>query len=61
MFYGAIVLKILLFWGWFWTLNPESETRLAVTSHLIHFPAVDSLFVILPSPAAASVLSREYG
>ena len=28
-------------------LNPESETGLAVTSHLIHFPAVDSLFVVL--------------
>ena len=47
VFYGAIVLTILFFWGWFWTLNPESETGLAVTSHLIHFPAVNSLFVVL--------------
>ncbi len=47
VFYGAIVLTILFFWGWFWRLNPESETGLAVTSHLIHFPAVDSLFVVL--------------
>ena len=47
VFYGAIVLTILFFWEWFWTLNPESKTGLAVTSHVIHFPAVDSLFVIL--------------
>ena len=47
VFYGAIVLTILFFWGWFWTLNPESETGLAVTSHLIYFPAVNSLFVVL--------------
>ena len=47
VFYGAIVLTILFFWGWFWRLNPESETGLAVTSHLIYFPAVDSLFVVL--------------
>ena len=41
------MLTILFFWGWCWTLNPESETGLAVTSHLIHFPAVNSLAVVL--------------
>ena len=51
VFYGAIVLTILFFWEWFWTLNPESETCLAVTSHLIHFPAVDWLFVVLALPS----------
>ncbi len=45
--YGAIVLMMLFLWGWCWTLNPESETGLAVTSHLIHFPAVNSLAVVL--------------
>ena len=30
--YGAIVLTMLFFWEWFWTLNPDSETGDAVTS-----------------------------
>ena len=46
-FYGTIVLSTLFYWGWFWTLNPESETGEAVTSHLVYFPIVDSLFVVL--------------
>lgn len=46
-FYGTIVLSTLFYWGWLWTLNPESETGEAVTSHLVYFPIVDSLFVVL--------------
>ena len=46
-YYGAIVLTTLFFWEWFWTLNPGSETGDAVTSHLIYFPIVDSLYVVL--------------
>ena len=46
-FYGAIVLTMLFFWEWFWTLNPDSETGEAVTSHIIYFPAMDSLFTVL--------------
>ena len=46
-YYGAIVLTMLFFWGWIWTLNPDSETGDAVTSHIIHFPAVDALFVVI--------------
>ena len=46
-FYGAIVLTMLFFWEWIWTLNPESETGGAVTSHLIYFPIVDALLVVL--------------
>ena len=46
-FYGTVVLSTLFYWEWFWTLNPESETGDAVTSHLIYFPIVDSLFVVL--------------
>ena len=46
-YYGAIVLVMLFFWGWFWTLNPDSETGDAVTSHLIYFPIVDALFVVV--------------
>ena len=47
VFYGAIVLAMLFFWEWFWTLNPDSETGEAVTSHLVYFPLVDSLFTVL--------------
>ena len=46
-YYGAIVLTMLFFWGWIWTLNPDSETGEAVTSHLVYFPAVDALFVVI--------------
>ncbi len=46
-YYGAIALAMLFFWGWFWTLNPDSETGDAVTSHLVYFPLVDALFVVL--------------
>ncbi|MYB40654.1 MAG: hypothetical protein F4X76_00370 [Chloroflexi bacterium] len=47
LFYGSIVLTTLFFWGWIWTLNPDSETGEAVTSHVIYFPLVDSLFVVV--------------
>ena len=45
--YGAIVLTMLFFWGWFWTLNPDSETGEAVTSHMVYFPIVDALFAVI--------------
>ncbi len=47
LFHGSIVLTMLFFWGWIWTLNPDSETGDAVTSHIIYFPLVDSLFVVV--------------
>ena len=46
-FYGAVALAMLFFWGWIWTLNPDSETGEAVTSHVIYFPIVDALFVVI--------------
>ena len=46
-FYGAIVLAMLFYWEWFWSLNVESETGDAVTSHVIYFPIVDALLVVL--------------
>ena len=46
-FYGAIALAMLFFWNWFWTLNPDSETGDAVTSHIVYFPLVDVLFTVL--------------
>ena len=47
VFLGTIVLTMWFFWEWFWTLNPESETGDAVTSHLIYFPLVDALYVVI--------------
>ena len=47
MFFGAIVLAMWFFWEWFWTLNPDSETGAAVTSHLVYFPLVDALYVVI--------------
>ena len=47
VFYGAIVLAMLFFWEWFWTLNPDSETGEAVTSHMIYFPIMDALYVVM--------------
>ena len=46
-YYGAIVLTMLFFWEWFWTLNPNSETGDAITSHTVYFPIVDALFVVV--------------
>ena len=46
-YYGAIVLVMLMLWEWYWTLNPSSETGDAVTAHLIYFPLVNALFVVL--------------
>ena len=46
-YYGSIVLAMLFFWGWIRTLNPDSETGDAVTSHLIYFPITDALYVVL--------------
>ena len=47
VFYGAIVLAMLFFWEWFWTLNPDSETGEAVTSHIVYFPIMDALYVVM--------------
>ena len=47
VFLGTIVLTMWFFWEWFWTLNPDSETGDAVTSHLIYFPLVDALYVVI--------------
>ncbi|MCE2462878.1 MAG: hypothetical protein J4F46_03045 [Dehalococcoidia bacterium] len=44
---SPIVLAMLFFWEWFWTLNPDSETGDAITSHTVYFPIVDALFVVV--------------
>ena len=60
VYYGAIALTMLFFWEWFWTLNPDSETGDAVTSHIVYFPIVDALFVAL-SLSVGRRLWREAG
>ena len=47
VFYGAIVLTMLFFWEYFWTLNPDSETGNAAISHTVYFPLVDALYVVI--------------
>ena len=56
--YGAIVLTTLFFWEWFWTLNPDSETGDAVTSHLVYFPVVDSLYMVIALSTGRYLWSR---
>ena len=46
-YFASIALAMLFFWEWFWTLNPDSETGEAVTSHMVYFPLVDTIFVIV--------------
>ena len=46
-YFASIALAMLFFWGWLWTLNPGSETGDAVTSHVIYFPLVNAIFVIV--------------
>ena len=46
VFYLSIVLTMLFFWEWFWTLNPDSETGEAVTSHMVYFPLVDAIYTV---------------
>ena len=47
LFYACVVLTMLFFWEYFWQINPESETGEAVTSHIIYFPLVDAMYVVL--------------
>ena len=47
IWYGTIALTVLFFWEWLWTLNPDSETGDAVTSHLVYFPIVDVLYIVI--------------
>lgn len=60
VFYGAIVLTMIFFWNWIWTLNPDSETGLAVNSHMIHFPLTDALFTVI-GLSTAKYLWRDGG
>ena len=50
--YAAIALAMLFFWQYLWLQFPDSETGDAVTSHVIYFPLVDALFVVVALDAA---------
>ena len=45
--YASIALAMIFFWGWFWTLRPESETGNAVISHNVYFPMMDALYAVV--------------
>ena len=45
--YASIALAMIFFWGWFWTLRPESETGAAIISHNVYFPMMDALYVVV--------------
>ena len=45
--YASIALAMIFFWGWFWTLRPESETGNAVISHNVYFPMMDALYTVV--------------
>lgn len=47
LFYGSVVLVMLFFWEYFWLLDTSSETGDAATSHLIYFPLIDAVYVVL--------------
>ena len=47
LFYASVVLTMLFFWEYFWQINPESETGEAVTAHIIYFPLVNAMYVVL--------------
>ena len=57
VWYGAIALTALFFWEWFWTLNPDSETGEAVTSHMVYFPIVDVLYMVVSISSGRYLLS----
>ncbi len=56
--YAAIALAMLFFWQYLWLQFPDSETGDAVTSHVIYFPLVDTLFVVVALDAARWLWKR---
>lgn len=47
LFYGSVVLVMLFFWQYFWLLDTSTETGDAAVSHIIHFPLMDAIYVVL--------------
>ncbi|MYD36639.1 MAG: hypothetical protein F4X20_06515 [Dehalococcoidia bacterium] len=47
LFYGSVVLLMLFFWQYFWLLDTSTETGDAALSHIIYFPLMDALYVVL--------------
>ena len=51
-FYTTVGLTIIFFWQFFFGRFPESETGLAVNSHVIHYPMMDTIFALVAVHAA---------
>ena len=47
LFYGSVVLMMLFYWQYFWLLDTSSETGDAALSHIIYFPLMDAIYVVL--------------
>ncbi len=47
LFYGSVVLMMLFYWQYFWLLDTSSETGDAAISHIIYFPLMDAIYVVL--------------
>lgn len=57
--YASIALAMLFFWQYLWLQFPENETGDAATSHIIYFPLVDALYVIVALDATRYLWRRE--
>ena len=47
LFYGSVILMMLFYWQYFWLLDTSSETGDAALSHIIYFPLMDAIYVVL--------------
>lgn len=47
LFYASVVLMMLFYWQYFWLLDTSSETGDAALSHIIYFPLMDAIYVVL--------------
>ena len=56
--YAALAVTALFFWEWTWVLNPENETGLAVTAHVVLFPLVDVMVSLLCLEASRWIWKR---
>ncbi len=47
LFYASVVVMMLFYWQYFWLLDTSSETGDAALSHIIYFPLMDAIYVVL--------------
>ena len=51
-FYTTLGLIVIFFWQFLFGQFPDSETGLAVNSHVIHYPMMDTVFALVAVHAA---------